>query len=70
MKRLKDQTHEVVTITISQVREVYKNGATTKYKHKQFMVDVNQGHGRRTMFSSVHPCQMWAHIIQEAYVLD
>lgn len=70
MKRLKNQTHKVVTITIHQEREVYKDKGTTEYKHKTFHVDINQGGGRRTQFCVTRPCSLWARVMQESYVLD
>ena len=68
MKRLKDKTHRVCTITIEQVRKVYKEGFTTSFEHDRFLVHIKTIDGG-IGFSSARACQMWAKIIQEAKAL-
>ena len=61
MKKLKDKVWKQCTIKISKLVEQYQDGIGITNKTKMFLITIDFGYGRKTMFNATNIKELWKH---------
>ena len=62
MKKLKDKVWKQCTIKISKLVEQYQDGIGITNKTKMFLITIDFGYGRKTMFNATNIKELWKQI--------